>query len=72
MDSVLALATSSCYTTEDFWEFAPKRYLRISQDIPRYPKISIHEDKYGYLFKDIIRYLLDMSGYLFGIMKGYP
>jgi hypothetical protein len=48
------------------WEFAPKIDLRISQDIPRYPKISVHEDKYGYLFKDIKRYLLDMSGYLLG------
>ena len=39
------------------WEFAQKRYLRTSLDIPRYPEISPHSNVYGYVFKDTERYL---------------
>ena len=44
-------------TNDYIWEFAQKRYLRTSLDIPRYPEISQHSDVYGYVFKDTERYL---------------
>ncbi len=54
----------------------PLRYPRISQDIPRYPTISIHQDMFwicsGYLFGIIrgsFRYLLDIFGYLLGYFQ---
>jgi hypothetical protein len=30
---------------KDIWEFAPKRYPKISFHIPRYPKISLNSNK---------------------------
>ena len=37
------------------WEFAQKRYLRISRDIPRYPNIQMCMDMFSRTQKDIFR-----------------
>ena len=53
-------------------EFTPKSYQWISNDLPRYPKISVNPEKSGDLLRRLKRISLEMFGYLSGRTKGYP
>jgi hypothetical protein len=59
----------------DIWEFPPLGYPGISQDIPRYPKISIHHESLGnplWISKDISWICLDIFWGTYRISLGHP